>query len=240
MRLKELFYSLLPKGFKNSITKRQLLKQNYAYSSFAQVGEDMILSGYFTNKKEPGFYVDIGANHPYIYSNTYKFYLQGWRGINVDANPGTKKLFDAIRPKDINIETGVSLQPGELSFYTFENNVFNTMDSETAQGHCKEFSIAIKEVIKVQTTTLADILDRHVPASQKIDFMSIDVEGLDMDVLRSNNWEKYKPEVLVVECVYADYSDIQSMEPAVYLKQLGYSFFAKTFSTFFFSLKKSR
>lgn len=240
MKLKEIFHSILPKGLKNSITKRQLLKQHYQFTSFGQVGEDKILEQYFINKKEPGFYVDIGANHPYIYSNTYKFYLKGWRGINVDANPGTKKLFDGIRPHDINIETGVSLHPGELNFYQFENNVFNTMDRQTAEQHCKEFSISIKEVIRVQTRSLADILDTNLPTGQKIDFMSIDVEGLDMEVLRSNNWEKYKPEVLVVECVYADYDDIQNMETAVYLKQLGYTFFAKTFSTFFFSLKRSR
>ncbi|NOT50977.1 MAG: FkbM family methyltransferase [Chitinophagaceae bacterium] len=239
MKLKEIFYTLLPKGLKNSITKRQLLKQNYQYSSFAQVGEDMILDRYFNEKKE-GFYVDIGANHPYIYSNTYKFYLKGWRGINVDANPGTKKLFDSLRPKDINVEAGVSLTPGELDFYTFGNNVFNTLDKQTAEGHCREFSIHVKEIIKVKTTTLADILNTHLPPSQKIDFMSIDVEGLDMEVLRSNDWEKYKPEVLVVECVYENYEDIQKMEAAVFLKQTGYSFFAKTFSTFFFSLRKSR
>ncbi|MBL7746902.1 MAG: FkbM family methyltransferase, partial [Chitinophagaceae bacterium] len=220
MKLKEVFYALLPKGLKSSITKRQLLKQNYPYSSFAQVGEDMILNRYF-NEKNEGFYVDIGANHPYIYSNTYKFYLKGWKGINVDANPGTKKLFDTIRPNDINIEAGVSLHPGNLSFYRFENNVFNTMDKLTAEQHCKEFSITIKDVINIKTTTLAEILNANLPAFQKIDFMSIDVEGLDMDVLRSNDWTKYKPEVLVVECVYADYEEIQNMETVIYLKQLG-------------------
>lgn len=240
MKFKEIFYNLLPKGFKNSVTKRQLLKQNYAYSSFAQVGEDMILAGYFSDKREAGFYVDIGANHPYIYSNTYKFYLQGWRGINVDANPGTKKLFDAIRPNDITIETGVSLHPGDLDFYRFENNVFNTLDKQIAEQHCKEFSIDVKEIIKIKTRTLAGILKAYLPPLQKIDFMSIDVEGLDMEVLRSNDWSAYKPEVLVVECVYADYADIQSMEMVKYLKELGYSFFAKTFSSFFFSLNRSR
>jgi len=239
MKLKEVFYTILPKGLKNSITKRQLLKQNYAYSSFAQSGEDMILNAYFGEKKS-GFYVDIGANHPYIYSNTYKFYLKGWRGINVDANPGTKRLFDSMRSKDINIQTGVSLTPDKLNFYMFENNVFNTFDKKTAEAHCKEFSISIKEIIKVQTITLAELLNTYLPLSQKIDFMSIDVEGFDMDVLYSNDWQKYKPKVLVVECLYTDYEDIQNMETVKYLKQFGYSFFAKTFSSFFFSLNKSR
>jgi len=239
MKLKEVFYTLLPKGLKSSITKRQLLKQNYPYSSFAQVGEDMILNRYF-NEKNEGFYVDIGANHPYIYSNTFKFYLKGWNGINVDANPGTKKLFDTLRPNDINIEAGISLHPGNLSFYRFENNVFNTMDKLTAEQHCKEFSITIKDVINIKTTTLAEMLNANLPPLQKIDFMSIDVEGLDMEVLRSNDWSKYKPEVLVVECVYADYEEIQNMETVIYLKQLGYSFFAKSFSSFFFSLNKTR
>ncbi len=238
MKLKEIFYHILPGGLKNSITKRQLLKQNYAYSSFAQLGEDMILNGYFHDKKT-GFYVDVGASHPYIYSNTYKFYLKGWKGINIDANPGTKKIFDALRPKDINIESGVSLTPGEMDFYTFENNVFNTLDRQTAELHCKEHLISIREVVKIKTRTLADILDACLPPAQKIDFMSIDVEGLDMEVLMSNNWEKYKPEVLAVECIYQDNDDIREMETAVYLKKLGYSFFANTINTFFFSLKKS-
>ncbi|HET9055386.1 MAG TPA: FkbM family methyltransferase [Chitinophagaceae bacterium] len=237
MKLKEMFYDFLPRGFKNSITKRYLLKQNYAYTSFAQVGEDRILDWYFHDKKS-GFYVDIGANHPYIYSNTYKFYLKGWKGINVDANPGTKKLFDALRKRDINVESGVSLTPGVMDFYTFENSVFNTMDRQTAEMHCKEHLINIREVVKIKTRTLAEILDTYLPPAQKIDFMSIDVEGLDMEVLQSNNWEKYKPEVLVVECVYQDSDDIKNMEATVYLKKLGYSFFAKTINTFFFSLKK--
>ncbi len=240
MKLKELFYAILPKGFKNSVTKRQLLRQNYEYTSFSQVGEDKILERYFADRTEPGFYVDIGANHPYTYSNTFKFYLKGWRGINVDATPGTKKLFDSLRPRDINIEAGVSLRPSEMDFYTFENGVFNTMDKATAEEHCRVFSIAIKKVIPLKTSTLADILDAHLPPSQRIDFMSIDVEGLDMEALRSNNWNKYKPEVLVVECLYTDHEDIKNMETVIYLKQFGYSFFAKSFSTFFFSLKNNK
>lgn len=188
MKLKEIFFNILPKGFKNSVTKRQLLKQNYMYTSFAQVGEDKILERYFSEKKEPGFFVDIGANHPYIYSNTYKFYLQGWRGINLDATPGTKKLFDALRPEDTTIETGISLVPSEMDFYTFENSVFNTLDKQTAEEHCRFFSINIKDVFKIKTTTLASLLDTYLPPSQKIDFMTIDVEGLDMEVLQSNNW----------------------------------------------------
>jgi FkbM family methyltransferase len=238
MKLKEIFYDLLPKGFKNSVTKRQLLKQDYTFTSFAQAGEDKILEAYFNERKQPGFFVDIGANHPYIYSNTYLFYLKGWRGINVDATPGTKKLFDATRPGDINLETGVSLDQKEMDFYTFENSVFNTMDKKTAEEHCKFFSMTVQKIISIKTATLAEILAVHLPPAQKIDFMSIDVEGLDMEVLRSNDWNKYKPEVLAVECLYTDSENINNLETVIYLKRLGYSFFAKSISTFFFSLKK--
>ena len=96
----------------------------------------------------------------------------------------------------------------------------------------------VKEIIKVKTTSLANLLDTWLPPSQQIDFMTIDVEGLDMEVLQSNNWEKYKPEVLVVECLYRQDEDIRDIEVFVYLKELGYTFFAKSFSTFFFSLAK--
>src|SRR5262249_32770188 len=79
----------------------------FATKSYSQEGEDMILNRIFGEKKS-GFYVDVGAYHPKRFSNTYFFYKKGWRGINIDAMPGSMKPFNAKRNRDINVETPVS------------------------------------------------------------------------------------------------------------------------------------
>src|SRR5580658_8816405 len=84
-------------------------RKRYFRHSFSQEGEDMILASFFEGKKN-GFYVDVGAHHPKRFSNTHHFYIRGWRGINVDATPGSMKLFRRTRPDDINIEAAVSDQ----------------------------------------------------------------------------------------------------------------------------------
>jgi FkbM family methyltransferase len=237
LKLKEIFYKLIPNGLGNSILKRQVLKTNHVFISFAQEGEDKILEKYFGEQTNKGFFIDVGANHPYKFSNTFKFYLKGWRGINIDANPGTKKLFDQLRPRDINIETGVSKKPSQLDFYVFETSLFNTFDKEVAFNHSREFSIKIKKVIQLETRTLAGILDGLDLPLDKIDFMSVDVEGLDLEVLESNNWDKYRPEVILIESLYTDLENIRKNPIVQYLGALQYKLFAKTYNTLFFSNK---
>lgn len=237
MNAKEIFYPLLPNGLKNSIMKRQMLKQNHLFTSFAQEGEDKILEKYFGEQTNSGFFIDVGANHPHKFSNTYKLYLKGWHGINIDANPGTKKIFDKLRPRDINIETGISKTPSRLDYYTFEHNIFNTFDRETALAHCKEFSIEIKEVIKLETKTLASVLDTLDLGSTRIDFLSVDVEGFDLDVLESCDWARYRPEVILIESLHTDLEHIQNNPVVKFLHPLNYRLFAKTYNTLFFTNK---
>src|SRR5690349_18351333 len=79
--------------------------------SYSQEGEDMVLRRVFEHKAH-GFYVDVGAHHPMRFSNTYFFYRRGWRGINIDARPGSKREFDRARPRDINVECGVAQVAG--------------------------------------------------------------------------------------------------------------------------------
>ena len=170
---------------------------------YSQFGEDSILFAYFRSKEygkskrldhiEPGFYVDIGAHHPYMISNTWFFYQRGWRGINVDPAPGTKKGFDAIRPRDITLEVGISDEDGAATLFSYERRVHNTLDGSRVDGS------QISEKIIVPTLRLETLLDRYMPPNQAIDILSIDVEGLDLKVLRSNNWTKYRPEIVVSE-----------------------------------------
>ncbi len=237
MKAKELFYKIIPKGLKSSVMKRQLLQENHMFISFAQEGEDKILEKYFGEHTNKGFFIDVGANHPHKFSNTFKLYLKGWRGINIDANPGTKKLFDEFRPGDINIETGISKTPGQLEYHIFEHSLFNTFDKETALAHSKEFDVKINAVIILPTKPLAAVLDGLNLQLPKIDFLTVDVEGLDLEILESNNWEKYRPEVVLIEVLNTDLENMQENPVYKYLHNLGYKLFAKTYNTLFFTMK---
>src|SRR5437660_1408476 len=101
---------------------------NLAYS---QDGEDMVLRRLFEGRRA-GFYVDVGAHHPFRFSNTCYFHRRGWRGINIDPNPQAIKEFDRDRPSDTNICVGVADVPGTLSFYFFNERALNTFDAALA------------------------------------------------------------------------------------------------------------
>src|SRR5581483_8094739 len=100
----------LPMAQRPSATQCQLV--------YSQEGEDLLLARLFDGQKK-GFYVDVGAHHPFRFSNTYLLYLNGWRGINIDAMPGSMAAFRKLRPRDINIECMVSQDPRPLRFFQY-------------------------------------------------------------------------------------------------------------------------
>lgn len=198
--------------------------------SFSQEGEDCVLMRVFEGQ-ELGFYVDIGAHHPQRFSNTYRFYLRGWRGINVDPLPGSKARFDALRERDINLEIGIANEPGVLTYFSFEEPALNTFDPEVAMSRTS----ALLERRKIPVYPLKQILSKNLPTGEAIDFLSIDVEGLDLAVLRSNDWTKYRPRYVMAEALeMRDVRDVQRTELYDFMEDVGYSLYAKTVNTLFF------
>lgn len=198
---------------------------------FAAAGEDMALYSLLFRREQKqgkttlrphGFYVDVGAFSPKQFSNTYFFYKKGWRGINIDAAPGSMNIFDKIRRRDINIEAAVSDTEAELQFFTWGTpTVVNTLSA----GHAKEFAKRIGKpptVINVRTRTLESILEQFLPPGQEIDFMSIDVENYDINVLQSNNWEKYRPFLVVVELACEFIEEVLDHEITALMNHNGY------------------
>jgi FkbM family methyltransferase len=200
--LRSVFRSWLPRDLKKSF--QQLLLGYHSYApSFSSAGEDMILRHIVGSDKRDGFYVDVGAYHPMLFSNTYFFYLNGWRGINIEARPGSRQLFDKTRPKDINLEIGVSKERGELTYYIVgEDSTMNSFSRDFLEqiGMLGQ----VKREVSVPVIPLAEVLEQHLPEGQTIDFMNVDVEGHDLKVLESNDWERFRPRLIVVEDAKVD------------------------------------
>jgi FkbM family methyltransferase len=208
------------------------VEKTWGVQCFSQEGEDMILSRIFEHKDE-GFYVDVGAHHPKRFSNTYLFYKKGWTGINIDAMPGSMKEFRKMRPKDINIEVAIAKEKGEKTFYVFNEPAFNSFDEALARS--REIGPNyIADQRRLTTKTLKEVLLEHSLAARPIDFLTIDVEGLDLEVLQSNDWQLFRPHYVLVECFGMTMDEILVCEVYKLLTSVEYVFYAKTVNTVFF------
>jgi FkbM family methyltransferase len=191
-------------------------------TSYSQEGEDMVLQSLFQGQRT-GFYVDVGAHHPVLYSNTYFFYRQGWRGINIDAMPGSMAAFRAVRPEDVNLEYAIAESAATRTYYQFDNPAVNGFSRELSECREAEGHFRLIGQREIPTTTLANALDAHLPPGRDIDFLSVDVEGLDLEVLRSNDWAKYRPKAVVAEDTEAHLiADLDRSRVVQYLRDCGF------------------
>ena len=142
--------------------------------SFSQEGEDIILGRLF-EKKTMGFYVDVGAHHPFRYSNTTLLHYQGWRGMNIDPNPDGIAQFQKYRPNDINLLQAVGKAKKKLKFYVFNDFALNTFCEKTAGEILKQGQFSLVEEKYIQVMELSKILDEY--EIDEIDYLYIDVEG---------------------------------------------------------------
>ena len=235
--LKELFFGKINEEQKNEIVPD--LKKQFQNFSFAQEGEDMILSRYFEGKQN-GTFVDVGAHHPFRFSNTFLFYNKGWRGINIDPLPESKELFDEYRPDDENLCIGISNSESVLTYHMFNEPALNTFSEEEAKQKdgIHNGSYFIIDKIPIETKKLSTVLSESKLIFDKIDFMSIDVEGLDIEVLESNNWDKFRPEVILVEELSTNIPKIiQESSVYKYLHDRNYDLFYRTINTSFYLRK---
>ena len=189
--------------------------------SFAQNREDIIISAFFADVKK-GFYVDVGANHPLYHSVTKLFYDKGWKGINIEPNP---KLFEQInkhRSTDINLMTGISDRNGNLTLRVYHSRDglegISTMSEEMQKDYLSNENLDNKDYtdIEVKVTTLKEIFTLH--KTKHIHFMKVDVEGYEYEVLKGNDWGKFRPELLCIESSHI----VKDWRPI--LKQANYNF----------------
>lgn len=192
--------------------------------SYSQLGEDRILEHVFKGKNE-GVYIDIGANDPIVYSNTYLLYQKGWHGLCIDPNPQFQEDYKKVRPKDTFVNSAVGNSNASVYFQMNEDHrtskIVDVMDQNTKEIK----TVPLNEII--ETNNLHD----------KIDLMNIDVEGYELQVLESLSFDKHSPEVILIEIHNNSLDELSKDEVYKYLCSKGYELFAVTIITAFFRKK---
>lgn len=175
-------------------SKFNIFKKN----SYSQSGEDLILHFICNNLlqiSKPS-YLDIGAFHPFKFNNFQIFYDSGSRGINIEPNPVNFKLFQKYRKNDLNLNFGIGIINSEITYYSMQVPELNTFCKEEAYKR-KEIIVSEKQVpVKTFNTIIQDYCNSIVP-----DIVSIDVEGFDEIIIKSIDFEKYKPLVFCIETI---------------------------------------
>jgi FkbM family methyltransferase len=211
----------------------------YGTLSYSQEGEDLILRRLF-EEQSCGFYVDVGAHHPQRFSNTFLFYKRGWRGINIDPEVDAIAEFQRSRPRDINLVLGISNEVGELRYYRFNESALNTFDGELAHQREQIPAYRLIESVTVPVKRLDDVLSEHLPAGQEIDFLSVDAEGFDLKILRSNDWTCFRPRCVLIEALGSSLATLSSNPAHAHLDGVGYELFAKTVNTLIYLERDER
>ena len=215
-------YTHIPAWLENNFIFRKIFLFRKLYLSkvkrphFSQFGEDISINRIFP-KPMSGFFVDVGCYHPKQHNNTWQLYKKGWNGINIDIDSIKIEGFSALRPKDTNINCAVSNMNGEVSYYTNGfYSLVNSLDSDYVKGK-KNY---IKKSVKCYKLT--NIIDDSKYKNREIDFLSVDAEGHDLDVLRSLDFDTYNPKLIAVEAYQATLSEVQKTELYQFLIQKDY------------------
>jgi FkbM family methyltransferase len=182
---------------------------NFPIPSYSHSGEDRLiwkLFGYRTT----GTYIDVGCYHPTEYSNTYLLYRAGWRGLVVDADDHFLPFYRELRPEDHVLHAAIAKQTGSVTLFTFADRSLNTINAAVAAAYeAKNPSTNTGQVV-VQVQRLDRVLEREAVAH--VDFLNIDVEGADLDVLESNDWQRWTPDVIAIEDHQIDLRNVQASE----------------------------
>jgi FkbM family methyltransferase len=165
-------------------------------TTYSQYVEDLTIHA-LLHPRARGTYVDVGSHHPVAGSNTFKLYQRGWRGVTVDPNPRFVPLYRRHRPDGIHVHAGIAQTVGSIEYFEFENDVFNTFSRDRAEG-LRGAGTAPTRTTTVACRSLRDVVDEHL-GDRPIDLLSVDCEGLDLDVLLSLDLERRRPSAIVVE-----------------------------------------
>jgi FkbM family methyltransferase len=210
--------SLIKRFFRKVLTPILWDRTSAEYGSghliFSQFGEDAILP-YIFDADFIGTYVEVGAFHPMNLSNTYRLYHKGWSGLAIEPNPKAIDLFSRFRPRDQFIQCAVGRESGTVEMSMFADAAFNCTSEQI--DHVPERLRQDVKTVQVPIRPLSEIINSA--GVKKVDFLSIDCEGNDMNVLLSNDWKLIKPTAI---CVEDHEEDWYHSEITAFLAKIGY------------------
>ncbi len=187
--------------------------------AFGYLAEDIIAARLLDSHLHKGFYVDVGCNHPVRLSNTLTLYFAGWRGINVDANPAAVERMRRGRPGDVAVCSLVGKPGVEREFVVFAQDELSTANPSFVERWSQ--SAEVVERVALQSRSLTDILRQHGAPAQ-FDFLNVDVEGMELEVLESLDFEQFQPRLIALEIHGFDAGNPDNAAAIRFLSTKGY------------------
>ncbi|MDX8378143.1 MAG: FkbM family methyltransferase [Mariprofundales bacterium] len=220
--------------------QRWLPSSYYAERSWSQFGEDRIIVNMLQriiNENRPIEYVDIGANHPFHFNNTALLYKMRGHGFLIEPNPQLARVLSYQRSRDHVYQCGISNGTASYSnYYMFSSHTLNTFSTEEAKRY-QTLGYYLLDTIKVELVDINEILKKM----KHIDFMNLDVEGFDFDILQKVDWKNYRPSMICVETIEFEVrkEPRKRIDIIDYMKQNNYIVYADTYvNTIFVDSKK--
>ena len=193
-----------------------------SFISYAQNFEDVMLWRCFKTL-ENGFYIDVGAAWPRADNVTYAFYERGWRGINIEANPRLCVELNQERPRDITLNCLAGAENSHKEIALLDNAGLSTAVDEHVERHTAQGAkIIAKHALPLRTLT--DICVENIPVGQSIQFLKIDVEGMEADVIKGLDLQRFRPWIVVVESTLPMSTEISRGQWDHMLINAGYQF----------------
>lgn len=197
----------------------------YAQLSYSMSGEDSFMAKHFKDRmraRQPGIYVDVGAGAIWDISNTFMFFCHGWRGLCIEPNPNAAAEWKQWRKGDLRISAAIGEQEGQAYWHAHNANFGMAQVTLDNRPPGDAWAPGVPVAIRRLDTLFAEHL-----AGREIQFMSIDVEGGELGVLRSNDWTRWRPELILMECVGFDFTAPFAIPAVAYLVEQGYKLDSK-------------
>ena len=213
----------------------------YYRKSWSQCGEDLILRYLFDllHIARPS-YIDIGAHHPWYYNNTYLFYRRGARGVNVEPDPSLHARLRSGRGRDTNLNIGIGSREDEMDFYVMSNRTLNTFSPVEARKYVAQHGLRIVETRRIRVQTFAQAVEAHLGRTP--DLVSLDVEGLELEILRSIDFEQHRPHVFCIETLSynsGNGSGVKNADIHALMLEKEYMLYADTYINSIYVAKRS-
>jgi FkbM family methyltransferase len=211
-------------------------------SSWSIEGEDVVckflLDHLFQGTINDRFFIDVGAYHPCRFSNTYLFYKEGWRGINIEPNPDCIAEFKRLRPEDLTLNVALADHNGTLSYCRFSNPLLNGFFSEDiVKAKVRKDDLVYLGRTNVQTLGVQQFLVTY--ANKDIDFLNIDVEGFESVILRNWDWQQFRPKLICAEIHAPSVMHVQEHQVHQILQSEGYVFISRIWQSSIFADKRT-